>query len=437
MTKLHDLAKHTVHLTLKQGAQQAGASIQRTRYIQVVQRDGKLERVRESLSSSLSLSVYAGGRYSQHSTSDLRPTALEQFVGRAIEMTKVLAPDEHRHLLDPKYYEGRRTEPLDIRDPAYDRIDTKQRTDLAVAVERGAKQAKGPIISVRAEYRDEKSDWVRVHSNGFEDSDASTAFWIGAMATVDDDGRKPEDYHFIGGRYLADMQDPEAVGLQASRRALARMGQTTLPSGAMTVVVENRTVARVLGYLLSALQGSSLQQKRSFLLEKKGQKIGGATFTLIDDPFLPRGMGSARFDSDGMSKRKRVLVDEGTLQDYLIDNYYARKMAVEPTGYSTSNLIIPPGAESLDRLYARIGNGVLITGFLGGNADLTTGDFSHGFKGFEIKNGKLGGPVGEMNITGSHTTLWSKLRYTGDDPYVYSRFRMPSLVFEDVSVSGA
>ena len=437
MNKLMDLAKHVVHTSLKQGANDAAVSTERKRFIELKQRDGKLERVRESSSSALSLSVYANGRYSQHSTSDLRPSALAKFVEQAIAITKFLEPDEHRHLIDPKYYADRREAPLDIRDDSYESIDTSKRTALVRAVEAGAKRPKGPIISVNAEYQDELSERVRVHSNGFEDGESSTGFWVGAVTSVDDNGKKPEDWYFIGGRYLSDMRDPEAVGAEASRRALDRRGQKKLSSGTMNVIVESRTAGRLLGYFIRALRGSGLQQQRSFLLDMKGKKVGSELFTLIDDPLLPRGMGSARFDPDGMSLRKRTLVDRGQLQGYLIDNYYARKLGVAPTGGSSTNVIIPPGEQSVEQICAKLGTGVLLTGMLGGNADPSSGDFSHGFKGYEISNGKLGGPIGEMNITGSHKTLWSKLKMVGNDPFVYSQWRLPSLVFEGVSVSGA
>ena len=437
MKKLTEQAKRVVQSSLKQGASDAAVSLERRRFIELTQRDGKLERVRESSSSSLTLSVYAGGRYSRHSTSDLRPSALTKFVEQAIAMTKFLEPDEHRQLLDPKHYAGRRMTPLDIRDAGYESIDTSKRTDLVRAVEAGAKRLKGPIISVNAQYQDQLSEQVRVHSNGFEDGESSTGFWIGATTSVDDNGKKPEDWHFIGGRFLSDMQDPEAVGEEASRRALDRRGQKKLASGTMNVIVEARTAGRLLGYFARALRGGALQQQRSFLLNKQGKSVGSELFTLIDDPLLPRGMGSTRFDSDGMSLKERTLVDKGTLQGYLIDNYYARKLGVAPTGGSTSNVIMPPGKLSTEQLCAKLGTGILLTGMLGGNADPSTGDFSHGLKGYEIKNGKLGGPVGEMNITGSHRTLWSKLTMVGNDPFVYSSWRLPSLVFEGVSVSGA
>ncbi|MEO1231407.1 MAG: TldD/PmbA family protein [Myxococcota bacterium] len=437
MTKLKALAKSVVQTSLKQGASDAAVSVGRKRFIELKQRDGKLERVRESSSSSLTLSVYAEGRYSQHSTSDLRPDALAKFVEQAIAVTRFLEPDEYRRLLDPKYYAGRRTEPLDIRDSSYESIDTDKRTDLVRAVEAGAKSPKGPIISVNAQYQDELSERVQVHSNGFEDSETSTGFWTGAVTSVDDDGKKPEDWYFIGGRFLSDLQDPEAVGAEASRRALDRRGQKKLASGTMNVIVEARTAGRLLSYFLRAMRGSELQQQRSFLVDQQGKRVGSELFTLIDDPHLPRGMASARYDADGMSLKKRTLVKGGELQGYLIGNYYARKLGVAPTGGTPTNVIMPPGQKTLEQLCSDLGSGVLLTGLLGGNADPTTGDFSHGFAGYEIRDGKLGDPVGEMNITGSHKTLWSKLAMAGNDPFVYSRWRLPSLVFEGVSVSGA
>ncbi|MEO1338517.1 MAG: TldD/PmbA family protein, partial [Myxococcota bacterium] len=383
------------------------------------------------------LSVYVDGRYSQHTTSDLRPSALSSFVEQAIAVTRFLEPDEHRQLIDPKYYKDRHTASLDIRDTGYESIDTRKRTALARAVEAGAKRLKGPIISVNAQYQDQLSERVRVHSNGFEDGETSTGFWIGAVTSVDDKGKKPEDGYYIGGRFLADMQNPEAVGEEASRRALDRRGQKKLSSGPMNVIVEAQTAGRLLGYFMRALRGSEIQQQRSFLVDQQGKRVGSELFTLVDDPLLPRGMGSARFDADGMSLKKRTLVDAGQLQGYLINNYYARKLGVAPTGGSSTNVIMPPGKMSIEALCAQLGTGVLMTGMLGGNADPTTGDFSHGFQGYEIKGGKLAGPVGEMNITGSHKTLWSKLKMVGNDPYRYSRWRLPSLVFEGVSVSGA
>jgi PmbA protein len=83
-----------------------------------------------------------------------------------------------------------------------------------------------------------------------------------------------------------------------------------------------------------------------------------------------------------------------------------------------------------------MGDGLLVTGFLGGNSNSTTGDFSLGVQGFRVRGGELAGPVGEMNASGNHRDLWSRLAGVGNDPYRYSAMRTPSLLFSGIQIAG-
>ena len=110
---------------------------------------------------------------------------------------------------------------------------------------------------------------------------------------------------------------------------------------------------------------------------------------------------------------------------------------MKPTTGSASNRIIGLGEHSLEGLLGEVGNGVYVTSWLGGNADNTTGDFSLGLRGHMIENGKIGRPVGEMNVTGNLRDLFGRLELVGNDVYPYSSTLAPSLVFADVDFSGA
>ena len=79
---------------------------------------------------------------------------------------------------------------------------------------------------------------------------------------------------------------------------------------------------------------------------------------------------------------------------------------------------------------------MLVTGFLGGNSNGTTGDFSLGVRGYRVRGGALAEPVGEMNVSGNHLELWKHLAAVGNDPYPYSSMRTPTLVFEGVQFAG-
>jgi PmbA protein len=83
-----------------------------------------------------------------------------------------------------------------------------------------------------------------------------------------------------------------------------------------------------------------------------------------------------------------------------------------------------------------MGEGILVTGFLGGNSNGTTGDFSFGVQGYRVRGGAVAEPVGEMNISGNQLDLWKRLVAVGNDPYAYSAGRTPTLVFEAVQFAG-
>jgi PmbA protein len=182
--------------------------------------------------------------------------------------------------------------------------------------------------------------------------------------------------------------------------------------------------------------GRSIQQKQSFLAERKGQKVASERLTLIDDPFIAAGLGSRLFDSDGFAAKKRVMIEAGVLKEFYVDWYYGRKLGWEPTTGGPSNLVIPPGKRSVAEIMKDLGRGVLISNFIGGNSNSTTGDTSIGIVGQLFDKGVPLHAVSEMNIADNHLKIWQRLAEVANDPYQYSSQRFPSLVFNDVVVSG-
>ena len=107
-----------------------------------------------------------------------------------------------------------------------------------------------------------------------------------------------------------------------------------------------------------------------------------------------------------------------------------------PTTMGSSNLSWKLGDKSKEQLIAEIKDGILVTRFLGGNSNDTTGDFSLGVQGSAIRGGKLAEPIAEMNISGSHLEVWKRLVAVGNDPFTYSSSRTPSLVFDAIQLAG-
>ena len=432
-----ELANWAIGQARKNGADQVGVDLSRMRDVQVGFRGGKIEQLQESIQSYLNMSIYANNRYSSHSTNDIRKSALDKFIGEAVAMTKYLNQDSFRSLPDPKFYTNMKDVDLHINDPDYNKITSKERVNITRQMQETASAQSDKIISCTSGYNDTYYESVKVNSNGFQGNVKSTSFSIGVDVTVNDkNGGRPEDWEWATTCFYKDLPSPQVLVKTAANRALRKIGQTKLDSGLYDMVAENRVGDRLLYSLYSAMQSSAIQQKSSFLEGKLGQKIASDKLTLIDDPFIRSGLGSTLFDNEGIVSKRRTMIDQGVLKEYYIDSYYGKKLGMQPTSGSATNIILGLGDKSLNDIIKQVKKGILINMFIGGNFNSTTGDFSYGIIGMYIENGAIVKPVHEMNISGNLIELWGKLDQVGADPYIYSSWQTPSLLFRDIQFSG-
>ncbi len=436
---LLEITRRAAELARRKGASDAAVGSYRARHVEVAWRDGKVEKVSEATTRGLGLDLYVDGRYASVSTNDVRPEALERFVEDAVALARTLAPDPHRRLPDPALYQGQANVDLQLEDPTYGGLGAADRRQAAEAIEAAARAVPGAraILSVSTSASDTRSESALVHTNGFEGTRRGTDFWTGAeVAVLDPDGRRPEEFAASGGRFRATIEPPEIVGRRAAERALGRIGSRKGESAVLPMAVDARAAGRLVGALFGPLAAASIQQRRSFLDGKLGAAVGSARLDVRDDPLVPRGLGSRLYDGEGIAARPFPVFEGGVLRSYYVDTYYGRKLGIAPTTARSSNLAWTLGPRSPPELLAEIGEGVLVTGFLGGNSNGTTGDFSLGVRGFRVRGGRAAEPVGEMNVSGNHLELWQRLSAIGNDPYPYSSMRTPTLVFDGVQFAG-
>lgn len=420
------------------GADHTGIGINQSRSVEVDFRNGKVENLKESTQQSLWIDIYSKGKFSSHSTNDLKKPSLEKFIKNAVDLTAYLEKDDFRTLTPPELYEGQHGVDIDINDPAQEQVTAEERLNRAKELGALIEGKDDRIISVASGFYDGRNESYLLMSNGFEGHKQSTSFTHGASVSLQGEGdKKPEGWKYYRARHLEDLVSPEQTASEALKRTQDRLGAEKVPSDVMPLLLENSNASRLLYYLLGPMRASYIQQKRSFLEGKKGEQIASDAFTVIDDPTIVRGLGSKYYDGDGIAANVRPVITNGVLDDYFVDVYYGNKMSLKPNGGGTSNLIIKPGTRSGSEIEAGLDKGILVTNWLGGNANSTTGDYSLGVAGWLIENGKRVQPITEMNISGNYTDLLMNLVEVGNDPYVHSSFRTPTLLFDKVSFSGS
>ena len=439
--ELFDLAERVVAYGKKLGADEVQGTVSRSSHVTISRRAGKVEEATEASTRGLVIQLLKDDRYASHSTSDLRPSTLERMIQQALRATTFLEPEpERRQAPIALCGRGVSEEQLDQDDPAWAQRTADDRANLALSLEQAVEAANAgtdDVISHTTYVADGTSEVVRVMSNGFADSSKGNWFALGGMMTLQaPDGKRPESGAYYGARFLADLPLVDEVAAEVVRRTRERLGSGPIDSGNYPLLMVNRAAGRLLGVLGGPLSGGALHQKRSCLAGRLGKRIGSELLTIIDDPTIPRGLGSQPWDGDAMRARPRTIVENGVLQQYNLSVYYARKLGMDPTSGGRSNWVIPTGTRSVEEITRSLPKVIAVTSFLGGNSNAATGDFSFGIRGVLLEHGQPTRSLSEMNVSGNITEIFERLVDVGNDPWTWSTTRSPSLLLDDVSFSG-
>lgn len=448
------MARHCVSHATANGADAARVYLNKCVTDSYTILNGELDKVAHSADRSIYIYLFVDGRYGTFSTNRIEKEELEDFICKAIGMVRMLGEDKCRRLPDAERtakdaITGRE---LGLFDESYFNIDSQTLLENAhklsifdkIIAEQGGRDYM--LISEECEYSCTAEDSLTVDSQGFEGRHSETVFGTFSEMTIEDkDGNKYSGYWWQTAQKAADT-DFEGCGPKALERAVKQIGPKRRRSGRYRMVVDNTVSSRLVSPLLTALNASSLQQKMSFLDNSIGKKVFHEGMTLSDLARTKGKNGSRLFDTEGVATKDAMIIENGVVKQYFVSTYMSEKMGIPPTIEDVSRPCMQPFMKgkdlqteekevSLKDILKECGNGILVTGFNGGNCNPVTGDFSFGIEGFAFKNGKISHPVREMLITGNIVTLWNNLAAVGSDARESSRWQIPSLAFEGVAFS--
>lgn len=438
------LAEETLAFALASGADSVRITLNKSLQDLVAMRDGALDKVTHSLDRSLQLTLFADGRFGSFSINRLEKKALEEFTLDALATLRLLAPDPLRSLPAPERTAKDAVTGLEagLFDPAYADMDASARLDLARRSTIWARKASledgFTIISEEEEYSDSISDSLLIDSNGTRCRHTDTSFEISCEVTVQDpSGARFSGFWWDSRPFLKDLA-LEDCALTAAKRAAAAIGPVRCDGGLMSIVVETGTAAKLVAPILNALGGFAIQQKNSFLDGSLGKKIFGDNVTIFDKPRSIGRNGSKFFDSEGVATAETPVIENGVVKEYFLSTWIAAKLGMSPTIEDCTRACVAPtgGCRDCDEILRSVGEGILVTGFNGGNYNSSTGEYSYGIEGFLFKDGRKVHPVREMLITGDLVTLWNNLTHAGADARPCSTKSIPTLAFRNVNISG-
>lgn len=420
----------------RQGASSAAATAGANFGLSVTVRLGELETIEHHRNKSLGVTVYFGQRQGSATTTDFRPEALRETVAAACRIAAHTEDDPCAGLADAELM-AREVPDLELFHPWG--LTPERATELALETEAAARDLDPRITnSEGATVSELEGAYVYGNTHGFVGGYASTRHSIACAAIAEDgSGMQRDDWYTIS-REPDALEPAQAVGRRAAERALGRLGAQRLATRSVPAIFAADQATRLFRSFIAAIQGASLYRQASFLLDHLGKPVFADWMDVREEPHLPRALGSAPFDNEGVATRPRHLVRGGLLEGYVLDSYSARKLGLKTTGNAggVHNLVVSPGRHDLAALLDLMGTGVLVTELMGMGVNIVTGDYSRGFAGFWVEGGRIRHPVQEVTIAGNLRDMFRGIREVGTDVDRRGGIRTGSVLIDRMTVAG-
>ncbi len=436
LDRLRSISEDVLRRCRAEGASEAEVSASVDLGLSVSARLGEVETVERTRDRAVAVTLWFGKRKGSASTADLHPDSIAKTVEHACAIARHTEEDPANGLADPALL-ARDPPELDLWHP-WD-VTPTEAIELAVRMERAGREidrrienSDGAMVQVGA------SLGVQANTLGFVGAERSTGHSLSLSLIAVDGGGMQRDYWYDSARAASDLADVESIGRRAAERCLARLGARRLATRDCPVLFAPEAARSLIGHFVGAVSGGALYRKASFLCERLGTRVFPSWFQLREHPHLPRGLGSAAWDAEGVATRDSDLIVDGVLQRYVLGSYAARRLGLTTTGNAggISNLVVEPGADDFDALVRRMGRGLVVSELMGQGVSLVTGDYSRGVSGFWVENGEIAYPVEEITIAGNLAEMFDRIVAVGSDVDLRSSLRTGSILVEHMKLAG-
>jgi PmbA protein len=388
------------------------------------------------------LRVLLGRRQAVVSTNDIK-VDVAALAERAVAMARVTPEDRFVGLAESERL-AHDFPDLDLLDPDLPSVELLEQR--ALRAEAAGLAVKGVTKSEGASASAGIGGMVLATSHGFRGAYLSSRQGLSMTAIAGDGTAMERDYEFSSTLHASDLDAAERIGKLAGERAVARINPRKVATRRVPVVYDRRVAGGIVGHLATAINGSAVARKTSFLRDKLGERLFKPGIRIVDDPLRRRGLRSRPFDGEGVAGRALAVVEDGVLKTWFLDSATARELNLATTGHAQrgvssspspgpSNLYLEGGTQTPDELIADIAEGFYVTELIGFGVNQVTGDYSRGATGFWIENGRRTYPVSEVTIAGNLVDMFRNLTPANDLEFRFGT-NAPTLRVEGLTVAG-
>lgn len=408
---------------------------------------GRVEKVDQATALGLGVRVVREGRTGLAFTERLEREALERAFLAArenaalLDPTPVVLPGPPPPVPDP--------ETLGLYNPALEALTVDQLAAFGLEAEAAARAADPRVTAVpHLVVSRDSSSYEVASTHGVRYRQRSNAVGAYCQVLLQRNGQRKSGSASWSRRQW-DPGHARKLAEEAVSRAAGLLGARPIPSGRLSVVLDEYCAPGLLGMYLGAFSAEAAQKGQSRLKGRLGETIAVPGLTLLDDPHRPGGPGSRYVDAEGTPTRPLPLIEDGRFVNFAYHIESARKEGKASTGhagrgYSSGivtrlhNVVWPTGPHDLDALAAIPPRCLLVTELEGGaGCNPLSGDISIGVQGYLVENGRRVQPVDSVTIAGNFFDLLKNVEAQGNayQPNL-SRLFIPALLVNGLAIAG-
>jgi TldD protein len=429
------------------GASYADVRIVEAQDERVQVKNGKVEALSRRSERGFGVRVLAGGAWGFASSSIVNDEEIGRVVKQAVEIAKASARvrTEPAQIGQLEAYRDKYRTPIEI-DPF--EVPLAEKLEMLTEANARMRNVEGIMVASNS------MEAIR-HNKVFASTEGSyieqDLYNIGASmeATAVRDGevQRRSFPAALGGQWASAgyelVRGIDFVGNaeRLAQEAVALLDAPQCPSGVMTVVLDSSQLALQIhescGHPVELDRALGMEASfagTSFMTPDKLDELqyGSPLVNLVADATIPDGLGSFKYDDEGVPAQRFDIVREGVFRNYLMDRETAAMLGRESNGTARAdgwnripmirmtNISLMPGEGSFEDLIGEVDDGLYLCTNRSWSIDDRRLNFQFGCEvAYEIKGGKLGRMYRNPTYQGITPEFWNSCeRIAGPDEWV-------------------
>jgi PmbA protein len=358
---------------------------------------------------------------------------------------RLLPVDEHQSLsfATPSGSIGERWFDASLQDNIADRRDR-----ITASISSLLDEKEG-LKNLQVEYEEQEHQFELYRNGQLIAGERRSSFSISSWAVCESDSDVQSGFQQQT-CYQYDSLSIDDVLRESVEHGLNKLGAEPPESRTGPILLKPRAASGLLRLVRSMLDGESVARGRSaWGPETIGNTVAKESITIKDDPSLEAGASNRQYDAEGYPLEPINLIDNGTCQGFLTNQYVSDRLELDNNHRATRNFTSRPNVTSTNfclekgnnshaELEESLGSGPVVTSIQPGSGiDSVAGQFSVGASGYMIKSGRKASPFDEATISGDVEDLLKGVDSIGNNPPKGYSIASPSLLLEELSLGGS